>query len=117
MKGFTMINVSVSQDGKQITIVCDVIKEMSKSELNYKVVESGGFAHVIKGKDGKPVLVHGQPLSLAVNATIPNADMPKAVRDAKKSVMKLAQAKAAAIKAEADAAAAAKEAEKQGLTF
>jgi hypothetical protein len=43
--------------------------------------------------------------------------MPKAVRDAKKSVMKLAQAKAAAIKAEADAAAAAKEAEKQGLTF
>lgn len=89
---FMATKVSVSQDGKQITIICDVIKELSKSELNFKVVESGGFAKVVKDASGKPVLVHGQPLSLAVNATIPNADMAADVREAKKLDMKLQQA-------------------------
>ena len=87
------ISVSVSQDGKQMTIVCDIIKVLSTSQLNYKVVESGGFAKVVTGKDGKPLLIHGQPLSLAVNATIPNSDMPEKERETKKMAMKLEQSR------------------------
>jgi hypothetical protein len=107
-KGFIMaIKVTVSPDGKTMTIVCDIVKELSTSELNYKVVESGGFARVVKGNDGKPILVHGQPLSLAINATVPNDAMPEVVRNAKKTQMKLTMARAAAAKAEAAAVAAA----------